>query len=309
MSATKSLRLIHDGHVKVYLGDLKQEHKFKFIYRDNYSNVTRVCCKDTFPLELVYTHSGYLFVKGKRNTIAKQLNKLPLLEDIYENDMRKTRYIDLSKYITKETSVVVKCCGFRSAPVKMLKEYVFNISTSPITKIDLLCESLVEEIEEHFKCLNISNIDEWIAYLEQNCPMNSSNKLVFGYPDHITNAMFKSNNKLVPEEIRDTLELQYDIRINKEITKHLCELDIVKAIEQYEDQDQYVIFYNNMNNRIKEVKAKLKEKGYEYEPVDIRKFIMKNPELRKKDSTDIAIKVKWNELNDLGIEWTLSDFV
>ena len=87
MSMTKGIRLIHDGHVKVYLGNLKQEHKFKFIYRDNYSNATRVCCKDTFPLELVYTHSGYLFVKGKRNTIAKQLNKLPLLENIYENDM------------------------------------------------------------------------------------------------------------------------------------------------------------------------------------------------------------------------------
>lgn len=312
---TTSLRLLHDGHIKIYIGEINQKCRYKFIYRNSVNGSISKSETDEFPLELIYSNCGYLFVNGKRNTISKYINKLPTVETLYDEDIRRTRYINLSKYFDEDSIVIVKCSGLKSTPVKMLKEIVLNITSDPITKIDNLYSHVIEEIEENFTTNNIKNIDDWIKYLELNCPINSINKLPFGYSSYISNNMFKTKKALTIDDIKESLELCYDIRLNKvKQTKHkdvnsLNEIDIIKAIEQYEDQDQYVIFYNNMNNRIKEVKKKLKEKGLEYEPVDIRKLLIGNPELRKKDSTDIAIKVKWSDLNKLGIQWTYSDFI
>lgn len=305
-STDHSIKLVHDGHVKIYLGKISQPKKYRFAYR-SLTGVPMCMDTDKFPLEQVYSQVGYLFVNGVKNTVNKYVNRLPRIE-AFDQDNRRTHYVNLSKYFDDTTSVVIKCSPVKYMSPKMLHEIVLRISEEPIKKIESMYQHIVESINTNFEHTGVTTVNKWIEYICQNCPVDSITGLPFRYEEIINNDTFKSG-KLTVEDIKNKLSICYDMRIDKQLTGKVKELGIVKAIEKYEDQNQMVVFYNNYNNRIKEVKQKMKEKGLQYYPVDVRKLVNKNPHLKDLDPTDIAIRLQWNDLNSLGIKWKITDFL
>lgn len=285
------LKRIHDGHIQIYQSeDLKQDCRYKYVYKffshtSSESEKIHIYENDKFPIELVYKTRGYMFIKGKRISNKKIIDSLPMLPN-FDKQFNKTMYVDLNQHFNINTIAVIQCVPYKNVSPLVLKDVMFKFDNEEVlSQLKNIDELYQKEVNDSFKKFNIKNINSWVEQIVDTCPLSSLTGMPYSYQEVITNNDFKiTKNKNNTE-----FTICYDIRSNKEF-------EIIKELEQREDDNQYVIFYENYNNRLKEIKEKLKKKKLTYQPV-------------KNISDDICIKVLWKDLKSLDISWNILDFL
>lgn len=293
-----SVKRLHYGRVEIFMYDkFKQPERYRFVYRDGdnvlthdgiYAGSVVIHDSPTYPEDLIQKHTGYLFIKGKRNTIKDKIEEEEQIPYMYEEiliDDRNTVHSNLENLFEEDTRYVIKCIPKHDSTHPLIvHDATFLFSSDEDESIEknitnifkMYEEKLTETITEE----KIHNISSWVKYLIKFCPINDLGMPIC-FKQEIRDKDFKDKLKIN----QDNVILMYDTKTKKEF-------QIVRTIEQFEDKNREIIFYETYNNILPEVKKRLKKMNKPF-----------------KEVSDISIKVRWGDLNELGMTWKITDFI
>lgn len=285
---TKDLvKRLHYGRVEFFLYDkFKQPERYRFVYK-NSENVLIHDSSD-YPEDLIQHNCGYLFIKGKRNTLKQRIEDEEEIPYMYEEipfDDRNTFHSNLENLFMEDTRYVIKCIPKHNSTHPLLVHdatFLFSSDEDESIKnnisniFKMYEDELLKTIEEE----KIHNISSWVKYLTKFCPIND-----LGMP-------ICFNREIRDKDFKDKLKIDQNNVILIYDTKTKKEFQIIKTIEQFEDKNKEIVFYETYNNVLPEVKKRLKKMNKPF-----------------KEISDIAIKVRWGDLNELGMTWRITDFI
>lgn len=291
---TNDFEKIFSGYIQIYLNNIskqtKQNKKYLYVYRilsDNMEDANskiKIYEGDIFPEYLTLSTTGYMFVKSSQKT--KKEIKIPILPEI-ELNQYKTNFVDFNTFFTPEVeaNVMIKLTpanynknNLIETNPSIVDEYNYLLNLDKNTKIDI--NELKTNWINDVKFKKITTPLKWFEFIKHNCPINFQTNMVYNYYSNINGNTFKKDLSF------DDVCVFYDI-------KSIDEFEIMKNIEtEFENPNQLVIFHETYNNKLDDVIKKCDDKKIKYKKIN-----------------DYSIELKWNDLNDLNLEWVITDFI
>ena len=286
------VKRLHYGYTEIFLYDkFKQPERYRIVYKK--LGTVYVEDRTSYPEDIVGTYVGYLFIKGKRNTIKKKLEdeldcydeEIPYTYEEVPKDDRNTIHLNLEHLFDEKTRYVIKCVPkHNSVHPLLIRDYSFlfeDDSDKAIEEnISNIFKTYKEKLMETIKEEKINSITSWVNYLTKTCPINEIG-LPICFNKQIYERDFRGELKIDSSNVM----LIYDTKTKKEF-------QIIKTIEQFEDKNRKVVFYETYNNILPEVKARLRALDKPF-----------------KELNEISIELRWCDLNDLGLKWKITDFI
>ena len=286
---TYDFEKLFGGYIQIYLNNIpqktKQQKKYLYIYRILMDNMDNSCVKiyegDVFPDYLTLSSTGYMFVKK-----AKSKPKIPMLPEI-DIHQYKTNFFDFNTFFTTEVDAnvmlkltpanYVKKNTIETNP-RIVDEYNYLMKLDANSKLDM--KKLMTNWTNDVDVKKVTTPLKWFEYIKSNCPINSQTNIVYNYCSKINSKSFKDDLDF------NGVCVYYDI-------KSTDEFEIMKNIElEFENKKQLVTFQETYNNKLEEVIKRCDSKKIPYKKIN-----------------DYSIELKWCDLNNLGLEWEITDFI
>lgn len=182
----------------------------------------------------------------------------------------KTQITDLNKYfIGQDNNVVLGITGYKNCSPKIVYMQFRSYNLTKKDKIDK--NNILEDFIDHQPGINTPS--EWFDMICRECPgVNYAKKI--------------DSESFAKKITESDIQILYDIRDKDEMS-------IIENIEsQFEKQSQSVDIYDDYNSVVETVTKKCSELNVPYK-------INKNG----------SVRLKFSDVNRLGIKWKLTNFI